>query len=99
MKKSGLETINAMVCSASAMLAWRASKPSSPLHSLFRNMSPRSNTRSKTAGKLEVPCPNTKNLALWNMAMTWNAIPDLRVAKSVGKAKQAIRKFVKSLPV
>ena len=33
------------------------------------------------------------------MAVTWNAILDLRVAKSVGKAKQVIRKFVKSLPV
>ena len=99
MKKSGFESVNSMVCSASAMLAWRASKATHPLHGLFKDMSPRGNTRSKSAGKLEVPCPNTKNLALWNMATTWNAIPDLRTAKSVGKAKQAIRKFVKSLPV
>ena len=34
MTKSELESINSMVCSASAMLAWRASKASSPLHGL-----------------------------------------------------------------
>ena len=70
MKKSELESINSMVCSASAMLAWRASKASSPLHGFFKDMMPLCNTRSKAAGKLEVPAPNTKNLALWNMAVT-----------------------------
>ena len=45
-------------------------------------MIPNGSTRSKAAGKIEVPAPNTKNLAVWNMAMTWNAIPDLRLAKS-----------------
>ena len=59
MKKAGLDTINAMVCSNSAMLAWRASKPNSPLHGLFQSMTPNG---------------------------AWNAIPDLRVAKSEGKA-------------
>ena len=88
-----------MVCSALAMLSWRVSKASSPLHGLFKDTLPLGNNRSKAAGKLEVPAPNTKNLALWNMAVTWNAIPDLRAAKSVGKAKQAVRKFVKSLPI
>ena len=62
-------------------------------------LTPNGCTRSKAAGKIEVPPPNTKNLALWNMAVTWNAIPDLRVAKSEGKAKQIVRKFVKSLPI
>ena len=62
-------------------------------------MLPSGSTRSKAAGKIEVPPPNTKNLAIWNMAMTWNAIPDLRVAKSEGKAKQVVRKFVRSLPI
>ena len=81
------------------MLAWRASKPSSPLHSLFKSMIPTGGTRSRTAGKIEIPAPNTKNLALWNMATTWNAISDLRAAKSEGKAKQIVRKFVKSLPI
>ena len=60
---------------------------------------PSGSTRSKTAGKIEVPAPNTKNLALWNMAVTWNAIPDLRVAKSEWKAKKIVKNFVKSLPV
>ena len=45
------------------------------------------------------PGPNTKNLAVWNMATAWNAIPDLRAARSEGKAKQVVRKFVKSLPI
>ena len=62
-------------------------------------MIPQGPTRSKAAGKIEVPAPNTKNLALWNMATTWNAIPDLRVAKSEWKAKQIVRKFVTPLPV
>ena len=62
-------------------------------------MLPSGSTRSKAAGKIEVPPPNTKNLAIWNMAMTWNAIPDLRVTKSEGKAKQVVRKFVRSLPI
>ena len=57
MKKSGFESVNSMVCSASAMLAWRASKATHPLHGLFKDMSPRGNTRSKSAGKLEVPVP------------------------------------------
>ena len=56
-------------------------------------------TRSKAAGKIEVPAPNTKNLAVWNMAVTWNALPDLRVAKSEWKARKIVKKFVKSLPV
>ena len=99
LKKAGLEAVNAMVCSSSAMLAWRASKPSSPLHGLFKSMIPSGGTRSRTAGKIEIPAPNTKNLALWNMATTWNAILDLRAAKSEGKAKQIVRKFVKSLPI
>ena len=43
--------------------------------------------------------PNTKNLALWNMAVTWNAIPDLGLAKSEGRAKKIVKKFVKSLPI
>ena len=63
MKKAGLDTINAMVCSNSAMLAWRASKVQSPLHDLFMSMLPNGCTRSKAAGKIEVPVPNTKNLA------------------------------------
>ena len=99
LKKGGLQSVNAMVCSGSAMLAWKASKPDSPLHGLFQSMTPNGCTRSKAAGKIEVPTPNTKNLALWNMAVTWNAIPDLRVAKSEGKAKQIVREFVKSLPI
>ena len=88
-----------MVCSNAAMLAWRASKADSPLHDLFQSMIPSGSTRSKAAGKIEAPPPNTKNLAVWNMAVTWNAIPDLRMAKSEGKAKQIVRKFVKSLPI
>ena len=99
LKKASLQAVNVIVCSNSAMLAWRASKPTSPLHDLFLDMVPNGRTRSKAAGKLEVPPPNTKNLALWNMAMTWNAIPDLRVAKSEGKAKQVVKKFVKSIPI
>ena len=99
LKKAGLESVNAMICSSSAMLAWRASKPTSPLHDLFLDMIPNGCTRSRAAGKIEVPAPNTKNLAVWNMATTWNAIPDLRLAKSEGKAKQVVRKFVKSLPI
>ena len=99
LNKAGLEAINAMVCSNSAMLAWRANKPDSPLHDVFESMIPKGCTRSKAAGKVEVPEPNTKNLALWNMAVTWNAIPDLRVAKSEGRAKKIVRKFVKSLPI
>ena len=99
LKKAELEAVNAMVCSNSAMLAWRAIKSESPLHDLFQSMLPNGSTRSKAAGKIEIPAPNTRNLALWNMAVTWNAIPDLRVAKSEGKAKQVVRKFVKSLPI
>ena len=99
LKKGGLESVNAMVCSNSAMLAWKASKPESPLHGLFLGMIPNGSTRSRAAGKIEVPPPNTKNLALWNMAVTWKSIPDLRVAKSEGKAKQIVRKFVKSIPL
>ena len=43
-------------------------------------------TRNKAAGQIEVPPPNTKKMALWNMAVTWNAIPDQNklVAKSEG---------------
>ena len=67
--------------------------------SAFLGMVPNRSTRSKAAGKIEVPPPNTKNPALWNMATAWNAIPDLMVAKSEGKAKQIVRKFVKSLPI
>ena len=81
------------------MLAWRASMPKSPLNGLFQSMMPHGRTRSRAANKIEVPSPNTKNLALWNMATVWNAIPDLRMAKSEGKAKQIVRKFVKSIPV
>ena len=99
LKKAGLETINAMVCSASALLAWRASKTSSPLHGIFKEMIPLGSTRSKTAGMLEVPAPNTKNLALWNMATAWNAIPALRMAKSEGEAKRIVRKFCSLLPI
>ena len=98
LRKAGLKAVNAMVCSNSAMLAWRASKPESPLHDIFSSMVPHGSTRNKTAGKIEVPVPNTKNLALWNMATTWNAIPDLRLAKSEGRAKKIVEKFVKSLP-
>ena len=36
MKKAQLESVNAMVCSSSAMLAWRASKQDSSLHVLRR---------------------------------------------------------------
>ena len=98
LKKAGLEAVNAIICSNSAMLAWRASRPKSPLHGLFQEMMPNGSTRSRAAGKIEVLPPNTKNLALWNMATTWNAIPDLRVAKSEEKAKQVVKKFVKSIP-
>ena len=62
MKKSEMESINSMICSASAMLAWRASKASSPLHGLFKDMMPLGNTRSKAAGKLEVPAPKHEEL-------------------------------------
>ena len=99
LKRSGLEPVNAMVCFNSAMLAWRASKPQSPLHDLFLSMTPNGCTRSKAAGKIEVPAPNTKNMALWNMATTWNAIPDLQVAKSEGKARKIVKKFVAGLPI
>ena len=81
------------------MLAWRASKPESPLHDLFLDMVPNGSTRSKAAGKIEVPAPNIKNLALWNMATTWNAIPDLRLAKSAGREEKIVGKFVKSIPI
>ena len=81
------------------MMAWRASQPNSPLYGLFQSMLPAGCTRSKAAGKIEVPAPNTKNLAVWNMAVTWNALPDLRVAKSEWKARKIVKKFVKSLPV
>ena len=60
LKKAGLESVNAMVCYNSAMLAWRASKPQSPLYSTFQEMLSRGSTRSKAAGELQVPAPNTK---------------------------------------
>ena len=99
MKKSGLQSVNAMVCASSAMLAWRAAEPGHPLHDLFVSLKPRGSTRSMAAGLLQVPSPDTKNLALWNMASVWNAIPDLRAAKSEGMAKRIVKKFVRSLPV
>ena len=99
MKKAGLEAVNSMVCYNSAMLVWKASRAESPLHDLFRDMIPNGSTRSKAAGKFEVPAPNTKNLGVWNIAMNWNAIPDLRLAKSEGKDRQIIKKFVKCLPI
>ena len=99
LKKGGLQSVNAMVCYNSAMLAWRSSKPECPVHEIFQSMVPHGSTRSKAAGKIEVPAPNIKNLAIWNMVVTWNAIPDLRMAKSEGRAKQVVRKFVKSLPI
>ena len=99
MKKSGLQSANAMVCSSSAMLAWRAADSNHPLHELFADLQPRGSTRSKEAGLLHVPPPSTKNLALWNMATVWNAIPELRAAKSEGMAKKVVKKFVRSLPV
>ena len=55
LKKARLQAMNVIVCSNSAMLAWRASKPTSPLHDLFLDMVPNGRTRSKAAGKLEVP--------------------------------------------
>ena len=65
LKKAGLQAVNSMVCSNSAMLAWRASKPESPLHSTFLSMVPNGNTRNRTAGKIEVPAPDTKNSGTW----------------------------------
>ena len=99
LKKSGLQSVNAMVCSSSAMLAWRAAEPGHPLHDLLATLKPRGNTRSNEAGLLQVPRPDTKNLALWNMATAWNAIPELRTAKSEGAAKRAVKKFVRSVPI
>ena len=63
LKQGGLQSVNAMACSSSAMLAWRSSKPGNPLHDLFKSMVPHGSTRNKAAGKIEVPAPNTKNLA------------------------------------
>ena len=99
LKKASLQAVNAIVCSNSAMLAWRASKPERPLHDLFLDMVPNGSTRNKAAGKIEVPAPNTKNLAMWNIAVTWNAIPGLSFAKSKGRAKKIVKKFVNSLPI
>ena len=99
MKRAGLEAVNAMVFSNSAMLAWKASKATSPINGIFKSMIPNGSTRSKAAGKLEIPSSNIKNLAVWNMATAWNTIPDLRVAKSEGRAKKIVRKFVRSLPI
>ena len=99
LKKSSLQSVNAMVCSSSAVLAWRADDPDHPLHELFADLQPRGNTRNKEAGLLKVPPPDTKNLALWNMATTWNAMPELRAAKSEGAAKRVVKKFVRSLPI
>ena len=81
------------------MLAWRAAEPGHPLHELFATLVPRSSTRNKEAGLLQLPPPDTKNLALWNMATVWNAIPELRAAKSEGAAKRAVKKFVRSVPI
>ena len=99
LKKSGLQYVNALVCSSSAMLAWRAAEPGHPLHDLFATLRPRGNTRSNEAGLLQVPPPDTKNLALWNMATVWNAMPELRAAKSEGAAKRFVKKFVRSVPI
>ena len=81
------------------MVAWRASKPDRFLHCLINGMLPTGNTRSRAAGKIEVPTPDTRNLAVWNIAVIWNALPDLRVAKSEWKAKKIVQKFVNALPV
>ena len=81
------------------MVAWRASKPDRFLHCLINGMLPTGNTRSRAAGKIEVRTPDTRNLAVWNIAVIWNALPDLRVAKSEWKAKKIVQKFVKALPV
>ena len=99
LKTSGLQSVNAMICSSSAMLPWRAAEPGHPLHDLLASLKPRGNTRSNEAGLLQIPSPDTKNLALWNMATVWNAIPDLRAARSEGVAKRIVKKFVRSLPV
>ena len=99
LKKSRLQSVNAMVFSSSAMLAWRAFDPDHPLHGLLAALQPKGNTRSKEAGLLQVPPPDTKNLALWNIATVWNAVPDLRAAKSEGAAKRVLKKFVSSIPI
>ena len=50
LKKSGLQSVNAMVFSSSAMLAWRAADSGHPLHGLFAALKPRGSTRSNKAG-------------------------------------------------
>ena len=99
LQKSGLQSVNSIICSSAAMLAWRAADSGHPLHDLFASLKPRGNTRGKEAGLLQVPPPDTKNLALWNMATVWNAMPDLRAAKSEGAAKRVVKKFVRSIPI
>ena len=85
--RAGIPTLNELVTHQAAINAWKAVRTTSPLSAVLTAPDPR--TRGG-ANNLRNPV-TTNSVAAVNLAKTWNASSELRVAPTIGVAKRAAR--------
>ena len=99
LQKAHLKCLNEAVASVTAVTVWKAKKFMNPLGKcLFQGQLNLKNTRSVSSNILKLPVPGYPRLATNLMAKVWNAIPELRMAQTLGSAKSVARKWARNIP-
>ena len=96
--KAGLLSLNQIVGQDAGKLAWAMTNPSHPLHQVYLESCLTSTTRSAANGLIRATSAKG-SIGVYNAQRVWNSCPELREAKSARSAREALRKFARTLPL
>ena len=99
--RSGLDGLNRSVARSAGLLAWHASSPSHTLNWVFNDLAGAAKTRFASENLLHLPKSKIARISIGvvNMVKVWNACKPLRLSKTVKKAKESLKIFVRSIPL
>ena len=97
--RAGIPSVNALVFSRAAMLAWQAMRePAHPAAGEFKSRILTMSTRAAVDAKLRPPAAGSKALAMVSAVRIWNHFPELRTVVTRSAAETLIKKLAKKIP-
>ena len=98
LEKAGLQTLNEMFASQTALMVWKSKKTKDPLgRTFFPSRSIRRQTRSINSVNATQPVPGNNTLAANLMARAWNSSIELQTVTTIGAARTVAQKWARNL--
>ena len=100
LEKAGLQTLNEMFASQTALMVWKSKKTKDPLgRTFFPSRSIRRQTRSINSVNATQPVPGNNTLAANLMSRAWNSSTELHTVTTVGTVKLIAWKWATNLSI